>query len=92
MTQYCYLHPDKEAFKKCSKCGKPICHKCAKSYWYSNTIFAMFSPQKDAKEKITLCPKCLRKEKLKNFLVTATLLILILEFIVVTIAFSASRA
>jgi len=90
MTKYCYIHPEKEAFKECNKCGRPICYDCAKSYWYSNTISAMFSPQKDSKQKIILCPRCLKREKIKNFIVTSFLLILIIGFIAATIAISAT--
>ncbi|MHA1684884.1 MAG: hypothetical protein ACTSYD_00600 [Candidatus Heimdallarchaeaceae archaeon] len=82
MTKYCYLHPKREAFKECARCGKFICNDCAKEYWYTNTISAMFAPEKDRKEKLFLCPKCLKKERIKNTFISSFLILLVLGIIV----------
>ena len=85
MTKFCYLHPERESFKECDGCGKDICHDCANVYWQTNGISSMFLPQRSKEQKLSLCPKCLRKAKLRNAFITSFLLIMVIGFITVTI-------
>jgi len=88
MTKYCYIHDKKEAFKECENCEKAICHDCADTYWQTNALSAMFLPEKTKQQKMTYCPKCIRKTRIKSTLLTSFFLILILSFIIVTIIFA----
>ncbi|MHA1953124.1 MAG: hypothetical protein ACXAAM_05035 [Candidatus Heimdallarchaeaceae archaeon] len=88
MTKYCYIHTTKESFKECENCGNNICHDCSEKYWHTNAISAMFSPQKQTQQEMTYCPRCLRKAKIRNTIITSFLLIVILGIIIFTILFS----
>ena len=88
MTKYCYIHKTKESFKECENCGKNICHDCAEKYWHTNTISAMFSPQKQSQQEMTYCPRCLKRVKIRNTLITSFLLIIIVGIITSTIIFA----
>ena len=90
MTKYCYLHKSKESFKECDSCGNDICHDCSETYWNTNAISSMFMPKKAAEEKLTLCPKCLRKAKMKNASMSSFLLLMVIGFIVLTILLARS--
>ena len=90
MTKNCYIHTSTEAFKECDSCGNNICHDCANTYWNTNAISSMFLPKKAEEEKLTLCPKCLKKAKRKNAFMSSFLLIMIVGFITVTILLARS--
>ncbi|MCG3223225.1 MAG: hypothetical protein H7647_02075 [Candidatus Heimdallarchaeota archaeon] len=47
-------------------------------------------PKKTAEEKLTLCPKCLRKAKMKNASMSSFLLLMVIGFIVLTILLARS--
>ena len=88
MTKYCYIHDTKEAFKECENCGRNICHDCTGKYWHTNAISSMFLPQKREAQQMNYCPKCLRRARIKNALITGTLLILVIGTIAATIIFA----
>ncbi len=90
MTKYCYIHKSTEAFKECDSCGNDICHDCVETYWHTNAISSMFLPKKTEEEKLTLCPKCLKKAKRKNASMTSFLLLMVVGFIVLTILLARS--
>lgn len=90
MTKYCYIHESTESFKECDGCGANICHDCAETYWHTNAVSSMFLPKKKEEQKLTLCPKCLKKAKRKNLCMTSFLLTMIIGFIVLTILLAGS--
>ena len=51
------------------------------SYWKTNALSHMFSAQKNEKEKLILCPLCLRKSRIRNAVISGLLLILVLGII-----------
>jgi len=81
MPKYCHYHPETEAFKECENCGRILCYKCSMSYWKTNALSHMFSAQKNEKEKLILCPLCLRKSRIRNAVISGLLLILVLGII-----------